>query len=256
VLDGLRHSYVDLVDPTHLEFEYVKALAAVSDTAFARGRSLSAYHLGGGGLTLPRYLAAVRPGTTSLVSEIDPGVVDLDVKRLGLATGPRLEVRIEDARLGLRRLATDSRDLVVGDAFGGVSVPWHLTTTQSLAEVRRVLGPEGVYAANLIDFAPLDFARAELATMREVFPHVAVVADPATLERGATAGGNIVALGSDAPLDAVALRAALVERGLTWGVLDGAALDAWVGGARVLTDDHAPVDQLLTPYPPPVRPGV
>ena len=220
------------------------------------GRALSAYHLGGGGLTLPRYLAAVRPGTTSVVSEIDPGVVELDAARLGLVTGPQLEVRIEDARLGLRRLPADSRDLVVGDAFGGVSVPWHLTTTQSLAEVRRVLGARGVYAANLIDFAPLDFARAELATMREVFPHVAVAADPATLERGATSGGNIVALGSDAPLDVAALRAALTERGLTWGVLDGADLDAWVGGAMVLTDDHAPVDQLLTPYPPAVRPGV
>ena len=254
VLDGLRHSYVDLTDPTHLEFEYVQAMAAVSDTAFPPDRSLSAYHLGGGGLTLPRYLAAVRPGTTSVVSEIDPGVVELDAAQLGLVTGPQLEVRVEDARLGLRRLPTDSRDLVVGDAFGGVSVPWHLTTTEALAEVRRVLRTEGVYAANLIDFAPLDFARAELATMREVFPHVAVAADPATLERGATAGGNIVALGSDEPLHIAALRAALTERGLTWGVLDGPDLDAWVGGAMVLTDDHAPVDQLLTPYPAPVRP--
>ncbi|MFL6177720.1 MAG: fused MFS/spermidine synthase [Ornithinibacter sp.] len=256
VLDGLRHSYVDLADPTHLEFEYVQAMAAVSDTAFPPGRGLSAYHLGGGGLTLPRYLAAVRPGTTSVVSEIDSGVVELDRARLGLVTGPQLEVRVEDARLGLRRLPASTRDLVVGDAFGGVSVPWHLTTTQALAEVRRVLGAKGVYAANLIDFAPLDFARAELATMREVFPHVAVAADPATLERGATAGGNIVALASDAPLDVPALRAALTERGLSWGVLDRADLDAWVGGAMVLTDDHAPVDQLLTPYPPAVRPGV
>ncbi len=31
--------------------------------------------------------------------------------------------------------------------------------------------------------------------------------------------------------------------------LTGADLDAWVGDAEVLTDDHAPVDQLLTPYP-------
>lgn len=255
VLDGLRHSYVDLADPTHLEFEYVRAMATVADTAFPPGRGLAAYHLGGGGLTLPRYLAAVRPGTTSVVSEIDPGVVELDVERLGLVTGPQLEVRVEDARLGLRRLPADARDLVVGDAFGGVSVPWHLTTREALGEVRRVLGPQGVYAANLIDHAPLDFARAELATMREVFPHVAVAADPVTLERGATAGGNIIAIGSKMPLDLAALRTGLTERDLTWGVLDGADLDAWVGDAMVLTDDHAPVDQLLTPYAPAVRSG-
>ena len=28
MLDTLRHSYVDLADPTHLEFEYVRAIAS------------------------------------------------------------------------------------------------------------------------------------------------------------------------------------------------------------------------------------
>ena len=255
VLDGLRHSYVDLEDPTHLEFEYVRAMAAVADTAFAPGGSLTAYHLGGGGLTLPRYLAAVRPGTASVVSEIDRGVLEVDVERLGLVTGPLLDVRVEDARLGLRRLEPQSRDLVVGDAFGGVSVPWHLTTREALADVQRVLRADGVYAANLIDHAPLAFARAELATMREVFPHVVVAADPATLARDAGAGGNLVAVASGAPLDVEALEAAMGGRDLDWGVLEGEGLDAWIGDATVLTDDHAPVDQLLTPYAPRVPPG-
>ena len=256
VLDGLRHSYVDLEDPTHLEFEYVRAMAAVADTAFAPGRAISAYHLGAGGVTLPRYLATARPGTTSVVSEIDPGVVELDEQRLGLVTGPDLEVRVEDARLGLRRLATDSRDLVVGDAFGGISVPWHLTTREALADVHRVVRPDGLYAANLIDNGPLGFARAEVATIRETFEHVAVAADPVTLDRAPGAGGNIVVVASDSPLDLAALRTALAERDLDWGVVDGGALDDWVGDSMVLTDDHAPVDQLLTPYAPvvPVAP--
>ena len=256
VLDGLWHSYVDLQDPTHLEFEYVQAMASVSDTAFPAGRALRAYHLGGGGLTLPRYLAAVRPGTTSVVSEIDRGVVRVDEARLGLVTGPELEVRVEDARLGLRRLPADSRDLVVGDAFGGVSVPWHLTTREALTDVQRVLDDDGLYAANLIDHLPLAFARAELATMREVFEHVALAADPVTLDRGVGAGGNLVAIASDSPLDVAALRAGMAGRDLRWGVIEGTALDAWIGDAMVLTDDHAPVDQLLTPYPAPVRPPV
>ena len=95
------------------------------------------YHIGGGGLTLPRYLEHVRPGTSSLVSEIDPGVVKIDTEQLELETGEGIEVRVEDARLGLGRLADDSRDLVVGDAFGGVSVPWHLTTREAVREVAR-----------------------------------------------------------------------------------------------------------------------
>ncbi len=253
VLDGLRHSYVDLTDPTHLEFQYVRALAAVTDTAFPAGRPLAAYHLGGGGVTFPRYLAAVRPGTTSVVSEIDRGVAELDVERLGLAVSDELDVRVEDARLGLRRLESASRDLVVGDAFGGVSVPWHLTTREALTEVHRVMRPDGVYAANLIDYAPLDFARAQLATMREVFDHVALVASTATLARGPGAGGNLVAVASDAPLDLAALEARLADRDLPWDAVQGPELDAWIADAQVLTDDHAPVDQLLTPYPPAAR---
>ncbi|MBC9733653.1 fused MFS/spermidine synthase [Nocardioides sp. zg-578] len=245
VLDGLRHSYVDLADATHLEFEYVQAIASVVDAAFPAGEPLAAYHLGGGGLTLPRHLAETRPGTTSLVSEIDPGVLAVDRDLLGLETGPALEVRVEDGRLGLGALAEGSRDLVVGDAFGGVSVPWHLTTREAAAQVRRALRPGGVYVANLIDHGPLDFARAEVATLREVFDHVALLARPGAF--AGTGGGNLVVVAADRPLDLAALARAVGERGLGWVARADADLDGWVGDARVLTDDHAPVDQLLTP---------
>ena len=246
VLDGLRHSYVDLDDPTHLEFRYTQGLAGVVDGSFDEGEPLAAYHLGAGGLTFPRYLAATRPGTRSVVSEIDPGVVRVDTERLGVRTGPDLEVRVEDGRRGITRVATGSRDLVVGDAFGGVSVPWHLTTTEAVGEVRRVLRPQGVYAANLIDYEPLGFARAELETLRGVFDHVALAADPYTLSgRG---GGNLLAIASDAPLDLPAIEAGFAGQDLAWDVVDGEALTEWIGDAQVLTDDDAPVDQLLTPY--------
>jgi spermidine synthase len=248
VLDTLRHSYVDLADPTYLEFAYVQAIASAVDTAWPTGEPLRAYHLGGGGLTLPRYLEEVRPGTTSVVSEIDPGVVAVDVDRLGLETGPDLQVRVEDGRLGLRALAEDSRDLVVGDAFGGVSVPWHLTTREAVADVHRVLVDDGVYVANLIDNGPLAFARAEVATLGEVFEHVVVAAETATFTGGPGAGGNLVVVASDRPVDVPALQAAMDERGMDWSVVAGSAVDTWVGDAPVLTDDFAPVDQLLTPY--------
>jgi hypothetical protein len=123
MLDTLRHSYVDLADPTHLEFEYVRAIAAVTEEVAPAGDPLSALHIGGGGLTLPRYLAAVRPGTESLVLEVDPGVVAIDRKQLGLETTDRLRVRVVDARVGLADEPPGERDLVVGDAFGGLSCP-------------------------------------------------------------------------------------------------------------------------------------
>ena len=248
VLDGLRHSYVDLADPTHLEFTYVRAMAAVVDAAFPGDEALRAYHLGGGGLTLPRYLVAQRPGTDNLVSEIDGGVVRLDRERLALGDDVAT-VRVEDGRLGTRRLPDSSRDLVVGDAFGGVSVPWHLTTSEAVAEVRRVLDEDGVYVLNLIDHGELSFVRAEVATLASELDHVTVLGNAADLrEPGAGGGGNFVVVAADRALDPADLAAGLAERDTGWSVLSGADVTRWVGDARVLTDDRAPVDQLLQAY--------
>jgi len=246
LLDGVRHSYVDLEDPTYLDFDYVQAMASVIDTSFPAGRPLQAYHLGGGGLTVPRYLAEVRPGTRSVVSEIDPGVVRVDTERLGRGLGPGIDVRVEDGRLAIDELEARAYDLVVGDAFGGVSVPWHLTTVQAVGGVRQALDPEGVYVANLIDHGPLSFARAAVATTSEVFDHVLLLADPAVLRGGD--GGNLVVAASDTPIDVDAVTARVAERGTGWAALSGPRLRAWVGDAPVLSDDYAPVDQLLTPY--------
>ncbi|MFJ3327360.1 fused MFS/spermidine synthase [Streptomyces griseus] len=252
VLDGLNHSYVDVEDPAHLKFAYVRALASVVDTAFPEGEPLTAHHIGGGGLTFPRYLAAARPGTRSLVSEIDGGVVRIDHERFGLGPSATtgIDVRVEDGRLGLRRLAAGSRDLIVGDAFGGVSVPWHLTTAQALGDVRRALDEDGLYVANLIDHGALAFARAEVATLASVFPHVALMGKPADIGLDPTAstiGGNLVVVASGRPVDTAAVQEALDARDVGWRITTGDALAAWTGNARVLTDDYAPVDQLLQP---------
>ena len=246
-LDGLRHSYVDLADPRHLEFPYIRAIVATIDTAFPGDQALRAYHLGGGGLTVPRYLAETRPGTTSVVSEIDPGVLRVDEELLGFRPDGRVEVRVEDGRIGLRRLADDSRDLIVGDAFGGVSVPWHLTTREAIGDVDRVLTPDGIYVLNLLDSGPLGFARAEVATLREQFDHVAVTAESGTLDDPRNEGGNLVVVASDEPIDVTALRTRLGTQVPGWEVIEGAELATWVGDAPILTDDYAPVDQLLTP---------
>ncbi len=246
VLDGVRHSYVDLDDPTYLDFAYVQTMASVIDTAFPQGEPVRAYHLGGGGLTLPRYLDEVRPGTRSRVSEIDGGVVRVDTEKLGQQLGDSIDVRVEDGRLALQGLDSGDFDLVVGDAFGGMSVPWHLTTLEAVGGVRRALDDKGVYVANLIDHGPLAFARAAVATTAEVFPHVVLLSDPDVL--AGEDGGNLVVVASAAPVDVVALAERVDERGTGWQQLTGVDLDEWVGDAPLLTDDYAPVDQLLTPY--------
>jgi spermidine synthase len=245
-LDRLRHSYVDLADPTHLEFTYAQTMGDVVAAVAPEGEPIEALHIGGGGFTLPRYIAAVRQGSFSRVLELDPTILRVARTELGLQTGPDLQVRIGDARLSLADEPSDRYDLVIGDAFGGQAVPWHLTTVEFIEHIKRAMTPEGVYALNLIDFPPLGFARAETATLRQQFDYVAVIA-PASRIQKAT-GGNFVLIASDAPLDIEEIQRRNRARGDTDVVaFRDAALDAFVAGAPVLTDDYAPVDQLLTP---------
>jgi spermidine synthase len=173
----------------------------------------------------------------------------MDREQLELTESDRLRVRVADARVGLADERPAARDLVVGDAFGGLSVPWQLTTVEALDLVDRALTGGGVYVANLIDHPPLGFVRAELATLRAVFDHVLLLA-PAPVLAGED-GGNVVAVASQEPLPDGAIAAALHDHDLTWQLAAGPRLAEFVGDADVLTDDHAPVDQLLTPYAAP-----
>jgi MFS family permease len=240
-LDDLQHSYVDLADPTLLKFDYTRSISDAVAAAFPAGEALDALHIGGGGFTMPRYLAATRPGTKSTVLEIDPAVRDLAEDELGLRTSPSLQVHIGDARLGIRDEPDNSRDVVVGDAFGSLSVPWHLTTREFVEEIDRVLRPDGIYVQNVIDYGSFQFVRSQLATLRERFEHVAAIAQ-APFKSGA-AGGNVVLVASHRPID----RALLEERVGAHGdvLVDGAAIDRFIGDAPVITDDFAPVDQWL-----------
>ena len=182
LLDDLRHSYVDLEDPTYLGLTYAQTMSDVTESIAPAGSALDAVHIGGGGFTMPRYLAATRPGTQNTVLELDPTLVDVAEDDLGLVVDDRLHITTGDARVNLRKLPTGSADLIIGDAFGGQAVPWHLTTREFVGDIARVLSDDGVYAINLIDRPPLGFARAEVATLRDVFDHVAVVA-PADAHR-------------------------------------------------------------------------
>jgi SAM-dependent methyltransferase len=247
VLDRLSHAYVDLADPTHLEFGYVRRFSdAVGPYLDRLDGPIDVLHVGGGGFTFPRYLEATRAGARQTVLELDPRVLALAREQLGFAPNDAIGVVVGDARLSIERLPDDSVDLVVGDAFGGLAVPWHLTTTEFLEEIGRVLRPGGMYVMNLIDYPPLGFVRAEAATASRLFQHVAVISARTTL--AAQGGGNVVLVASAEPLDVAAVTARLD----TWGdgastaiLADAAEVAAFVGGAPVLSDDYAPVDQLL-----------
>jgi spermidine synthase len=234
VLDDLRHSYVDLDDPTYLDFWYTRRFADVIEHLSPDG-ALEVVHVGGGALTFPTWVQTTRPDSDQTVFEIDAELIELVIEEFDRSTS-RLDVVAGDARQSLAHLADDSVDVVIGDAFGSRAVPWHLATQEFVADVARVLRPGGIYALNVIDGSGLSFLRAEAATIASILPHVAVV-----LSDGAAQGrlANSVIVASDEPFDASRLDpdgGELVER-----------FAGFVDGAPVLTDDFAPVDQLLAP---------
>jgi MFS family permease len=240
ILNSAHHSYVDLRDPRHLDFAYVQWMAAVSETIGRPGAPIDALHLGGGGFTMPEYLRATRPGSRQLVIELDGALVALDRRKLGLVTGPDLRVRLGDARVGLTAQPAAADDLVVGDAFGYLVVPWHLTTVEMMREVSRVLRPGGIFVQNIVDYPPDRFVKAELATIAAVFPDVCLIAPPDALA-GRT-GSNFVVVASKSPLPLTSIRASLGNLHDPAALVPGAS---FAGHSRTLTDNYAPVDQLL-----------
>jgi spermidine synthase len=243
-LDGVPQSHVDLADPTHLEFEYVRRMGHVLDLAAEPGRPLDVVHLGGGALTLARYTAVTRPGSRQRVVERDEALTDLVRRELPLPRGARVRVRAADARVGLAALHAGSADVVLVDVFAGARTPPHLTTVEFATEVARVLRAGGVTAWNVSDGPPLRFARAEAATLRAVFAHVALLAEPGTL-RGRRFG-NTVAVASDAELPVAALTRRCAGDPMPSRVVSGEELDRFVGQAAPVTD----ADAQPSPRPP------
>ncbi len=245
LLDGAPQSHVDLTDPTHLEFEYVRRLAAAIDLLAPAGTPLRVLHLGGGALTLPRYVATTRPGSTQRISEVDGALVDLVRRALPWPSDPRLRVRVADARATLTSSRDAGYDVVVADVFAGARTPAHLTSVEYAAEVARVLRPDGCYLANIADGPPLRYARAQVATVCTVLPRACLVGDAAVL-RGRRYG-NLVLVASrvQPPVPELARRAA--GDWFPGRVIAGAELDRFAGGSPVVRDADA-TDS--TPPPP------
>jgi spermidine synthase len=204
-LDDEDCSFVDLRDPRRLEFAYVRRLGDAVDVVAPPRVAIDAVHLGGGGFTLPRYVAATRSGSRQEVAEPDAALVALAREHLGLRTGGGLRVRTADGLDLLRRRRPVSADLVVLDAFVGRTTPPHLLGRDLAEAAARVLRPSGIFAANVIDDPPLPQARALAVALRERFSDLAVVAARKVL-RGRI-GGNVVLVASASPLPAEALRA-------------------------------------------------
>ncbi len=247
-LDYLIHGYVDLEDPSHLEYKYERLYRAVVRRFFGNKQTISAFFIGGGSYTFPRWVLFEWPGSRVDVAEIDPMVVNVNYIHLGLPANTPIRTFCADARNAVDSLPREVRyDLIVGDAFNDLSVPFHLTTLEFNEKVARHLTPGGMYMINLID--DWEFGHllgAYFVTLRKTFPQVQVFT---TELQGVKEGRETFVLAASVE----PLRVDDWQPGHN-SSFPGSALTAkqlkrlaGKSGGRILTDDNAPVENLLEP---------
>jgi len=253
VLDHLVHSYNSLTNPQRLVYGYEFIYAALTEY-LARAQPAQpprTLFIGGGGYTFPRYVEARYPGSVVDVIEIDPEVTNVAAEHLGLNPNGSIRSINMDARQAIEEMpAGQVYDLILGDAFHGFSVPYHLTTREFNDKLRSHLSPDGIYMLNIIDGRSGEFARSTARTLGETFPYVAAI--PVIENYGDTVRNTWVLVGANKPIDrekylsaaAVTPRVDIADH--LW---DGTKLADFIASGRsvVITDDYAPVDNLLAP---------
>ena len=253
-LDHLIHAYIVLDDPDSLQYDYEKLYASVTETAAAGRKDLNALFIGGGGFVFPRYVLSKWPQSHVQVAEIDPRVTKADFEAFGLRADTPIQIHHLDARNHVDDLVRRKRrgepvpplDVIYGDAFNHYAVPYHLTTKEFNLKLRELMGPNGVYMINIIDIYESGlFLGAILNTFQETFPHVYAFS---TIDKGPSKDADrrdtFVVVGSIQPLEGGGLKPGVAGAALQPEHME--ELKRKSHGA-VLTDDYAPVEQMLEP---------
>lgn len=238
-VNGLPQSYVDTENPRNLRYRYMRRLADVVDASAPN----DVLHLGGGALTLPRYVVATRPAAQQRVVEKDAALTDLVRRVLPLPRGARVRVRAADARAAVEATGDARFDLVIADVYSKARIPASLGTVEAATQIARVLRPGGWFATNLADGRDLAYTRGQVATLKRVFADLCLIAEPGVL-KGRYFGNLVAVAGSDLPLRALAAEGARDQ--FPCRLLHGTDLDNFIAGARPVTD----ADARESPAPP------
>ncbi len=235
-----EQSWIDLSDPTRIEFEYVRRIVeALHATVLSRpaGQRIRVVHVGGGGLSLPRYVAAVRPRTAQIVIEPDSELVAAVRAQLPLPRNSGIKIRELDGRTAVAAMPDAYADALIVDAFHGAVVPAELATVEWFGELARTLTGDGVLIMNLGDRAPFDWGRRCLAGMASAFGQVAVSAEiPVWKGRRY---GNLVAVAARGQLPLAELERDLARTAFPYRLIAAGGLTAWLGSASPFTDEDS-----------------
>lgn len=237
LVNGVPSSHIVPGDPTRLDFEYMRWIVAVVDAFSSSGQAWPAprlTHLGGGACTLARYFAHVWPGSRNTVVELDAELALMARSLFDVPRAPAVKIRVGDAREATDGFKPATRDVIIRDVFSSATTPRDLTTVEFYAAARESLREGGLYIANCGAHADLKEAKEELAGMNEVWPHIAVVADPPMLK--GRRYGNIVLIAANRPL----LATAELTRSLLTGAVPAQFKDATWARRLATTPRHDP----------------
>ncbi len=247
-LDSLIHGFIDLKNPSNLRYEYEHIYQNITERYLQVNDHPSAFFIGAGSYTFPRWMLFRWPKARIDVAELDPVVVSASHLALGLPQNTPIHTFTGDARGIIKNLPPSRKyDLVFGDAFNDLSVPWHLTTLEFIKLLKTHLKPGGAYLLNVIDnYDNGMMVGACYLTLKKAFRHVDVFCtNPLQIQN---IRDTFILLASDRPLNLKHWRSGPIGYG------DGILLEprnlnyfALRCNGLVLTDNFAPVENLLAP---------
>lgn len=235
-----RQSCMDMKRPDRMVMSYPQMMLG---SLYVNPQPQSVLIIGLGGGTIPRALKVVTPEARIDVVEIDPAVIKVAKQYFDFATDDKVRVIELDGRVYVKRAMREQRryDLIMLDAFDHEYIPEHLLTREFLQEVKSLLTPGGVLAANT--FSSSRLYHHESVTYEAVFPRFfnlkrdnrVIIAVNGPLPEDARVQANSARF--DAAFSSFGFSTAdllpLFSRGRDWN-----------SQSRVLTDQYSPANLL------------
>jgi tetratricopeptide (TPR) repeat protein len=254
VQDTLVHSEILMGESNKLQYTYEQIMAAITHR-FAGGKNNPFFLvLGGGGYALPRYLEKFWPAGVVDVAEIDPGVTKAAFAAFALDPNTKINTISLDARNYVDSLIEKKRlgqkisnyNFIYEDALNDYSVPYQLTTKEFNDKLYELMTDDGIYMVELIDvFDSGLFLGSMVNTLEQTFPFVTVISEKDVLSFNRN---TFVVIAAKHKLDlADVCKGYDVDRSAWYFNDSEMAQLRKKSNSLVLTDDYAPVENLLAP---------